>query len=91
LYQDRFLVLAMENFSVGTMSGGSADYRMDRYVPMGNARGPDATANFNGTGTGISNINQGAVFLVFAQTNSATSVTNPLVVQAGVKYRFTDA
>lgn len=94
LYQDRFRVLAHEDWTVEccqttTVSLGASPYRIKRYIDMSKLTGKDATGNFNGTGATIGDFNSGALLFIFASSLSGTGVsTTNLVAQS--KYRFTD-
>lgn len=97
LYQDRFIVLAREEWSTGsTVTGnvgstggsGAAPYVCERFVDLTKKIGRDGQQKFNGTDATISSINEGALLFVVASSNSTANV--PISVIGNAKYRFTD-
>ena len=87
LYQDRFKILAMETWIVGPVGQGDP-YRKDRWIDLSKLKGPDATANYNGTGGTIADLNNGALLFVSAQNASSSP---QVTVAYNANYRYTDA
>ena len=87
LYQDRFKVLAMEPWVIGPLGQGDP-YRKDRFIDMSKLKSNDATANYNGTGATISDLNNGALLFVAAQSGSQALTSN---VAYNAHYRFSDS
>lgn len=96
-YQDRFKVLANENWQAGSVvkgvavtggGTGTAPYRCSRFVDLSRLKGQDGKIKFSGSGSGISNIDEGAIFFVFASTFSTSTQTGKYTGMA--KWRFVD-
>lgn len=86
LYQDRFKVLAIEEFACGTPA--NQQYYCHRFIDLTKLSGQDRTQNFNSTGAGVGDINHGIIWFVCG--SAVALAASATAVKAGVKYRFTD-
>lgn len=89
LYADRFKILRMVPFTVGSPSLGGSPFLCRDWVDLRNLPGLDQTINFNGTGNTVGDINHGAILLCYC-INSMNGNNMTGVATANIKYRFTD-
>lgn len=97
-FQDRFHIVAREEWQVGQASGGATTptvvtgaqpYHIKRFIDLSKImKGQDQKTDFNGTDATVSSIDKGNFIFCCAGTLcSATSITQ---VVGQVKYRYTD-
>lgn len=86
--QERFKVIAHEEFAVGPAVTGSIPYRCHRYIDLSKLSGGDEKLSLNATGGGIATIDHGALLFTWGTTLSTATNTSTLTGQS--KYRFTD-
>lgn len=100
-YQDRFKILSRNEWTVGcagvdngtTISfiTGAQPYHIKEFIDLsklGISNPLDQKANFSGTGATIASIDSGAIFFVWASTN--TNADNNTTLKGQCKYRFSD-
>lgn len=99
-YQDRFKILSRNEWSVGcagidngtaTFVSGAQPYHIKEYVDLsklGISNPLDQKANYSNTGATIASIDSGAIFFVWASTN--TNADNNTTLKGQCKYRFSD-
>lgn len=95
--QDRFLIIAREEWAVGGNftpvaatigASGAVPYHMRRFVDLSKLKNKDRSTKFQNTSNGIADIDEGALLFVAASTLS-TAASNVLL-NCNTKYRFTD-
>lgn len=89
IYQDRFLLLAREEFAIG-INTQCPPYHVKRYVSMSKLQGRDATCNFSSSAATIAAINNGAVYIVAAAGDNSSAALTGTTFKFTTKYRFTD-
>lgn len=94
-YQDRFVIVAREEWSTTSPLGGGDPYHMKKFIDLAKIlKGRDKTVNFSGTDATIGSINYGALYFVVAQSNpnvsGGTSAGDGTFVNANMKWNYTD-
>lgn len=95
--QDRFKIIASEEFSVATVfspgaagvgASGAAPYHIRRYVDLSKLKGQDARTKFQGSTANITDVDEGV--LLFCMGTTLSTATLNTLLNANIKYRFTD-
>ena len=87
--QERFRVLATEQWRIGASGQGAEPYIYNRYIDMSKLKGQDAIATFSSGAAGIAAFNSGALLLVYGQ-NALNVIGTATQVNSSVVYKFTD-
>ena len=87
--QERFKVLATEQWTASAASQGGSAYICNKYIDMSKLKGQDGIATFSSGSTGIAAFNSGALLLVYAQ-NALNGIATPTSYNSSVVYKFTD-
>lgn len=88
--RERFRILKIVDYVIGDTQGGASPVMLNFYINLARIlKGHDETVKYNGTGSAVSNISSGALYLVMGQCNpGATGVCTSGSWMA--KYRYTD-
>lgn len=95
--QDRFKIIASEEFAIGgnvnastgTQNGsGAVPYHIRRFVDLSKLKGQDGKTKFMGTGATVGDVDEGV--LLFCMGTTLTTATVNTLLNANIKYRFTD-